>query len=115
MRILAVAAGLALAACGGPRPVEQAPSRPASIAVTHYGDSQFCGGFPAPKTPPSELRRACERGDARGCLSLAELYLCGTGVERDPAEADRLLQRACEGGRASACLALGVLLTDGVE
>jgi hypothetical protein len=59
-------------------------------------------------------RAAAERGDADAQARLADLYLTGRGVRRDPAEAARWFRRAAERGHGPAQYFLGVLLGTGV-
>jgi TPR repeat protein len=53
------------------------------------------------------LEPACIGGDARSCAYLANLYLTGNTVPKNPGHAVHLLERACDGEEAAACVALG--------
>lgn len=59
----------------------------------------------------SLLERACQRGEADGCSTLADWYadgvpeLGGISVPKDPKRAAALLAKACQAGAASACRA----------
>ena len=53
------------------------------------------------------LNKACEAGQANGCLGLAELLVQGRGVERDEALALRKYHQACLLQDAQACLKAG--------
>lgn len=48
------------------------------------------------------LRREAEAGDGDAMRALADMYIYGRGVPRDPQEALKLLRRAREGGSAAA-------------
>ena len=56
---------------------------------------------------------ACEKGDLRGCGSLAWLYTTGSGVARDLARAARLVQKGCDGGDLTLCRRLGNIYASG--
>jgi TPR repeat protein len=53
------------------------------------------------------LQKACNRGDAKSCSSLAQRYEKGEGVQKDAAKAVQLFQKACEGGGPEGCHDLG--------
>jgi TPR repeat protein len=54
------------------------------------------------------LRRASDHGDSRAQIGMAKAYLGGTGVERDPAQALRLLELAAAQNEAEAEFGLGL-------
>lgn len=54
-------------------------------------------------------QRACDEGDATGCLRRGELHEAAA-TEADRASARTLYERACNGGVARACGALGLML-----
>jgi hypothetical protein len=66
-------------------------------------------GVPEDETRVEELfkfKQACASGDARGCVSLGNLYENGTGVTKDEARAAELFKQACDGGDARGCAIL---------
>lgn len=52
--------------------------------------------------------RACELGDAEGCVAAAARYNGGEGVDRNPQTGAERLERACELGHLDACVDLGL-------
>ena len=54
-------------------------------------------------------QKACDGGDAGGCLNLGVLYKIGQGVKQDYQKAAQLSQKACDSGEAKGCFNLGVL------
>jgi len=73
-------------------------------------------GVPASPTtmPIAWYRKAARDGQPVAQFVLAALYLRGTGVVRDAAEAARLYRRAAAAGLAAAQYALGILYRDGI-
>jgi len=73
-------------------------------------------GVPASPTtmPIAWYRKAARDGQPVAQFVLAALYLRGTGVLRDTAEAARLYRQAAEAGLAAAQYALGLLYRDGI-
>jgi hypothetical protein len=57
----------------------------------------------------STFRRACELGDAEGCVELERLAARGVGIKADPEGARRELQRRCDAGLGVACSSLAEL------
>ncbi len=60
------------------------------------------------------FRREAEGGNVQGMRDLAELYLSGRGVRRDPEEAVRWIRRAADLGDAAAQNELGFLYSEGL-
>jgi hypothetical protein len=60
----------------------------------------------------ASFRRACELGDAEGCVELERLAARGVGIKADPEGARRELLRRCDAGLGSACSALAELTSD---
>ncbi|MCB9754298.1 MAG: sel1 repeat family protein [Myxococcales bacterium] len=59
------------------------------------------------------LTRACELGEAEGCLYLGVITLEGQSVPRSPARALELFERACAEQLAPACENAGIVLLRG--
>ena len=59
------------------------------------------------------FQKACDSGEAGGCLGLGLLYKNGQGVNQDYQKAAQLFQKACDSENAGACLGLGLLYEDG--
>jgi uncharacterized protein len=49
------------------------------------------------------LQRSCNSGEMEGCSDLADLYMDGRVVQRDPRLARQLNKKACDGGYIPAC------------
>jgi len=49
------------------------------------------------------FRKCCVRDYPNGCDSLADAYLNGWGVIRDPAKASQYYQQACDWGQQRSC------------
>lgn len=49
------------------------------------------------------FREGCERGHAPSCLSAAQVYAAGTGLEKSEADATRFYAEACRLGEKTAC------------
>ena len=58
-------------------------------------------------------QKACDGGDAGGCLNLGVLYKIGQGVRQNYQKAAQLYQKACDSGEAKGCSNLGVLYHNG--
>jgi hypothetical protein len=76
--------------------------------------------IPAPSRAAALLDRACEAGDALGCLSLSQLVDSGEGVPRDEKRAKALrddgratLESRCDGGDPWSCYDLANALRRG--
>ena len=54
-------------------------------------------------------QKACESGEARGCVRLGFLYQSGRGVKQDDAKAGKFYQKACDTGELSSCDSLASL------
>ena len=59
-------------------------------------------------------RQACEGGNNDSCRRLAYMYLTGSGVERDPAQAFALYRDSCAIGSAPSCSDLGNMYRTGL-
>jgi TPR repeat protein len=59
------------------------------------------------------LGLACERGISESCSRLANIYLQGRHVTRDPVKARDLLDTSCARGWAPACHNLAVMFRKG--
>ncbi len=65
-------------------------------------------------SPPADLARACDAGNAEACWYLALHYQRGTGgLSSNPARAAVLFEKACDGRWATACTALGTMYQKG--
>ena len=54
-------------------------------------------------------QKACETGEARGCVRLGSLYHSGKGVEQDDAKASKFYEKACDAGELRGCDSLASL------
>ena len=54
-------------------------------------------------------QKACEVGEARGCVRLGFLYHSGKGVEQDDTKAGKFYEKACDAGELSGCDSLASL------
>lgn len=80
------------------------------------GQRYFTGSNTTPKndkTAAALFQRACDGGDAFGCMKLAFAYSEGLGVKADDARAAKLAERGCNGGSARACAFLGAVYAQG--
>ncbi len=68
---------------------------------------------PNPQRAASLLQRACDSGDWRGCVDLADMAAGGAGIDRDEPRAAALYRRACDGGVGAACDKGGAMYLDG--
>ena len=59
------------------------------------------------------LQKACDSGEARGCLGLGILYANGQGVRQDYQKVAQLYQKACDSREAVGCFGLGLLYQNG--
>ena len=59
------------------------------------------------------FQKACDSGEAGGCLGLGLLYKNGQGVNQDYQKAAQLFQKACDSGVAEGCFNLGALYGNG--
>ena len=57
-------------------------------------------------------QKACDEGEALGCLNLGVLYQVGKGLRQDYKKAVQLHQKACDGGEALSCNGLGALYAE---
>ena len=62
---------------------------------------------------PGALRRACDAGEPRGCLGLAELTRDGLGGAARPGEGGGAPHRACDAGIGAGCYELALLMARG--
>jgi TPR repeat protein len=60
-----------------------------------------------------ENKKACDAGNAKGCLLLAFMYEDGQGVRQDYFKAAKLYTKACDAGEAKGCLLLAFMYEDG--
>jgi len=58
-------------------------------------------------------RKACDGGDAVGCLGLSSHYLGRNGGKYDEDQAIKLMEKACELNLAEACAGLYAVATSG--
>ena len=77
-------------------------------AQTAYdaGDEQTAAKF---------WQKACETGEARGCVRLGFLYQSGKGVKQDDEKAGKFYQKACDAGELSGCDRLASLYQNSGE
>jgi hypothetical protein len=61
------------------------------------------GQYPATRALEA-FRKACDVGQAEGCLQMGALYSTGKGVRKDPARAFAIFSRNCDAGYQSACV-----------
>ena len=66
-----------------------------------------------PDAAHSLLQAACDGGERRACLGVAEMLERGDGVPADPARAEAIYERECEAGRMAGCRRLARLLSAG--
>ena len=108
-----------------PSPNATARREPASVdkietlPLTRPGESERPTVKAAPLPEPASqhvevYRQAATAGNVKAQLALAQLYLRGDGVSKDPAEAARWYREAAEHNDANAQYALGVLLERGI-
>ena len=100
-----------ISGCGhADAPPETEPSSPPEPTVTPEGPATSAGQPPPAEAPSPEAERlqtACDDGDARACVTLADRLEAGDGVSPDPARAHGLLEQACQSGSTLACDRLG--------
>lgn len=80
------------------------------------GASYAFGRAPAEKDEVRATRlyeRACELGDAAGCLFAGQMYEYAHGVIKDDARATGLYQKACDVGWAPGCYNLAIMIEAG--
>ena len=58
-------------------------------------------------------QKACDGGEAGGCVALGVSYQNGQGVKQDYQKAAQLYQKACDSGNAFGCANLGVSYQNG--
>ena len=54
-------------------------------------------------------QKACESGEARGCVRIGFLYQSGKGVKQDDEKAGKFYQKVCDAGELSGCDSLASL------
>lgn len=94
-----------------------APSCPEGLVASHgkcttpgsAGEPYECSG-----RDPFECLAQCDRNDAASCVNLANLYLVGKRVAKDPAMAVPLLEKACNAGHPKGCGGLGFAHNNGL-
>ena len=59
------------------------------------------------------LEKSCEDGKPFACMTVAEFYQAGLGVEKDQQKADRLRASACNENSRGACYSLGLMYQTG--
>ena len=65
-------------------------------------------------TKASELyKKACDKGDVRGCTKLGILYFTADGVKEDHKKAKKLFIKGCKKNYALACYQLGTIYKRG--
>lgn len=67
------------------------------------------------KTAAKIWQKACESGEAHGCIRLGFLYQSGKGVEQNDAKAGKFYQKACDTGELSSCDSLASLYQNSGE
>jgi uncharacterized protein len=66
------------------------------------------------KPDPKKDEKLCDKGDAKACEELAEMYALGRGgVTKDDTKATVLFEKACSLGSAVSCEFRGKMLRDG--
>ena len=63
----------------------------------------------------SLFNKACEEGDANGCLGVGLMYMYAIGTNGDTKKAMYFYKKACSGGNALACSNLGSIYDVGVD
>lgn len=61
------------------------------------------------QTAANFWQKACETGEARGCVRIGFLYQSGRGVKQDDEKAGKFYQKACDAGELSGCNTLALL------
>lgn len=75
-----------------------------------YDALTFSSGEPpeaSTKSAFESFKKACDKGDLKRCRDTAELYLYGTGVDKNAEEAARLTRSLCDSGYGPSCFDLG--------
>lgn len=62
---------------------------------------------------PQQLRAACEKGTARACADLGQLYSLGESVKQNNFQAVSLFRKACDSGDTLGCGLLGIMYEHG--
>lgn len=75
--------------------------------LTSEGQTTYDAGDE--QTAAQIWQKACEIGEARGCVRLGFLYKNGKGVEQDDAKASKFYEKACDAGELSGCDSLASL------
>jgi hypothetical protein len=57
-------------------------------------------------------QKACDGGEARGCVNLGKMYADGETVGQNPIKAVQLYEKGCNGGQAQGCHNLAVIYFD---
>lgn len=85
----------------------------AALATT----SATAGGTEGDPALVSDLKQACDAGEAAACHRLGAMYDHAQGIDEDLVQAAAYYRRACDGGHAAGCygLAVKVQLGEGVE
>ena len=73
----------------------------------------FGSGDVASAETPEELTKQCQKGSAKACDNLGNLYNDGTGVMKDYFKAVEFYRKACEGQQAGGCANLGWMYEKG--
>ena len=81
--------------------------------LTDEGQTAYDAGDE--KTAAKIWQKACESGEARGCVRLGFLYQSGRGVKQDDAKAGKFYQKACDTGELSSCDSLASLYQNSGE
>lgn len=81
--------------------------------LTDEGQTAYDAGNE--KTAAKIWQKACESGEARGCVRLGFLYQSGKGVEQNDAKAGKFYQKACDTGELSGCDSLASLYQNSGE
>ena len=81
--------------------------------LTDEGQTAYDAGNE--KTAAKIWQKACESGEARGCVRLGFLYQSGRGVKQDDEKAGKFYQKACDTGELSGCDSLASLYQNSGE
>ena len=69
--------------------------------LTDEGQTAYDAGYE--KTAAKIWQKACESGEARGCVRLGFLYQSGRGVKQDDAKAAKFYEKTCDTGDLAGC------------
>jgi hypothetical protein len=108
----------------GSKPVANAPGMDSSALSCPEGLAASQGKCTTPGSAgepyecsgkdPFDCLAQCDRNDAASCVHLANLYLVGSRVAKDPTMAVPLLQKACDAAHPKGCGGLGFALANGL-